>query len=418
MSAATTRSNARERPSVVGAGFRRLRIWCWLQPAPTIGILFVLLLLLAASPATAQQEPFITHDTKPVVMHGPWISSMTETSATIVWVTDTPCHAEVAYGTAEPLTAKADNAVDGLLPVGLVHAVTVNGLDPGTRYTYRAVSTRVVKMKAYWPEKGLAVETPAAAFTTFDRRKAAVSFTAITDTHEDNARVTALLKLVDPAANDFLVHLGDAFNSVESEDQLFGRWFDPAAKLAAGSLPLLYVRGNHELRGAFARSLADYVPAPEGRYYFARDAGPLHLVVLDTGEDKPDDTNVYARLNRVGPYRTAELAWLKTHAADPRAAAAPFRVVLAHHPGWGWSVEQAPAWTAAANAAKVDLVMGGHFHRTLITKPGQAGNDFYVVALGQDAAARVTATAAELTVTIVDKAGAVTNTLVIPVKPR
>ena len=54
----------------------------------------------------------------------------------------------------------------GLLPVGLIHAVHVTGLDPGTRYTYKAVSTRVVKMKAYWPEKGLAAETPAAAFTT------------------------------------------------------------------------------------------------------------------------------------------------------------------------------------------------------------------------------------------------------------
>ena len=381
---------------------------------------FVLLLpLLAGAPALAQQQPFITHDTKPVVMHGPWISSMTETSATIVWVTDTPCHAEVAYGTSEPLTAKSDNAVHGLLPIGLIHAVTVTGLDPGTRYAYRAVSTRVVKMKAYWPEKGLAAETPVAAFTTFDRRRARVSFSAMTDTHEDAPRVTALLKLVDPAANDFLVHLGDAFHGLENEEQLFSRWFDPAARLAAGSLPLLFVRGNHEMRGAFARSLFDYVPTPEGRYYVAREVGPLHLMILDTGEDKPDETNVYSRLNKVGPYRTAELAWLKQHAAsDPRVAAAPFRVVLAHHPQWGWSVEQAPAWTAAANAAKVDLVMGGHLHRTFITKPGEMGNDYHIVTLGQDAVARVTATASELTVTVVDKAGAVIEKVVIPPRSR
>ena len=426
------------RRAVAGAGFSRLRTRRWLtslrqgyggppwvfrrrRPAPTIVICVAALLavLLASVPSPAQQQPFIVHDTKPVVMHGPWISSMTETSATIVWVTDTPCHAEVVYGPAEPLTQTADNAVHGLLPIGLVHAVHVSGLAPGTRYTYKAVSTRVVKMKAYWPEKGLATETPATAFTTFDRRKPTASFTAVTDTHEDAARVTALLTLIDPGANDFLVHLGDAFHSLESEDQLFGRWFDPASKLAAGSLPLFYVRGNHELRGAFARSLFDYMPTPEGRYYVARDDGPLHLIVLDTGEDKPDDTNVYSRLNKVGPYRTAELAWLTAHAAsDARAAAAPFRVVLAHHPGWGWTAEPAADWTAAANAAKVDLVMGGHFHRTFVTKPGEKGNDFYVVALGQDAVARVTSTTAELKVTIVDKLGAVTNTLVIPARPR
>ena len=375
--------------------------------------------LLFVTPALAQQQPFIVHDTKPVVMHGPWISSMTETSATIVWVTDTPCHAEVVYGKAEPLTMRADNAEHGLLPVGLIHVVHVTGLEPGARYTSRPVSTRVVTMKAYWPEKGLATESPAAAFTTFDRRRPTAAFTAVTDTHEDAARVTALLKLVEPGANDFLVHLGDAFHGLESEDQLFARWFDPASKLAAGSLPLLFVRGNHEMRGAFARNLFDYVPTPEGRYYVARDAGPLHLIVLDTGEDKPDETNVYSRLNKVAPYRTAELAWLKAHgASDARAKDAPFRVVLAHHPAWGWTAEPAAAWTEAANAAKVDLVMGGHLHRTSITKPGEKGNDFYIVALGQDLAARVTATAAELEVVIVDTKGAVVETLVIPARSR
>lgn len=380
-------------------------------------VLIVALLTATTTAAFAQQQPFIVHDTKPVVMHGPWISSISETSATIAWVTDTPCHAEVVYGTGELLSQKVDNAAHGLLPIGLVHTVHVSGLDPGTRYTYKAVSTRVVKMKAYWPEKGLAAETATAAFTTLDRRKPTAVFTAVTDTHEDAARVTALLKLVDPRANDFLVHLGDAFHSLDSEEQLFARWLDPAAKLAAGSLPLVYVRGNHEMRGAFARSLFDYVPTPEGRFYYTRDDGPLRLIVLDTGEDKPDDTNVYSRLNRVGPYRTAELAWLKTQAAsDARAKSAPFRVVLAHHPEWGWTAEPPAEWTAAVNAAKVDLVMGGHLHRTFVTKPGEKGNDFYIVALGQDAVARVTATAAELKVTVVDKDGATIETLVIPVR--
>ena len=32
-----------------------------------------------------------------------------------------------------------------------------------------------------------------------------------------------------------------------------------------------------------------------------------------TGEDKPDDTKVYAGLNRMAPYRAAELAWFREH---------------------------------------------------------------------------------------------------------
>jgi hypothetical protein len=253
-------------------------------------------------PARAQDEPFIVHDTKPVIMHGPYLSALSETGATIVWTTDTPCHARVVFGPqGEPLSREADNAAHGLLPIGTRHIVHLAGLEPGRAYTFQAVATRVVKMKAYWPEKGLAAESPPRTFTTFDRTKPSISFSAVADTHEDAARVKDLLGVVEGQAPEFLVHLGDAFHSLENEDQLFSRWFDPANRLLAGSKLLLFVRGNHEMRGVFARDPQDYVPAPEGRYYFARDHGPLHLIVLDTGEDKADARNVYAELTRSSP---------------------------------------------------------------------------------------------------------------------
>ena len=43
--------------------------------------------------------------------------------------------------------------------------------------------------------------------------------------------------------------------------------------------PLIFLRGNHELCGPFARRLLDYVPTPEGRFYYAREAGPVDLVI-------------------------------------------------------------------------------------------------------------------------------------------
>ncbi len=65
----------------------------------TLNILGLYAALLAASlPAFAQDEPFIVHDTKPVIMQGPYIASLSETGATIVWTTDTPCHAKVVFG--------------------------------------------------------------------------------------------------------------------------------------------------------------------------------------------------------------------------------------------------------------------------------------------------------------------------------
>jgi len=375
---------------------------------------FPVILAVAAAfamglPAQAQNEPYIVHDTKPVIMAGPYLTSLSETEATIVWLTDTPCQAKVIYGLkGEALSRKQENARHGFLPIGVLHTVHLSGLEPGRAYAYKAVAVRVVKMKAYWPEKGLAAESPERTLTTFDRSKPSVSFSAVTDTHEDAARVTDLLKAVDWAGSDFVVQLGDAFHGVESEDQIFGRWLGPAEKTAAGGKLLMFVRGNHEMRGTFARRLFDYVPTPEGRFYYARDHGPLHLVVLDTGEDKADETNVYADLNRVEAYREEELAWLEKHFdSDPRAADAPFRVILLHQPNWGWVRDRGAQWTALANKGKVDLVIGGHFHRLMITPAGKAGNDFPILALGQDQVAKVDADRAELRVTVSGKDGKV-----------
>jgi len=375
----------------------------------------VFALLLAVLPSPAQDEPFVVHDTKPVVMLGPYISSLTETGATIVWTTDTPCHAKVLFGPkGEALAREADNAAHGLLPIGTLHVVHVTGLEPGRAYAYKAVATRVVRMKAYWPEKGLAAESPERSFTTFDRARPSVSFTAITDTHEDNARIGDLLKAVDGPATEFLVHLGDAYHGLESEDQLERRWLGPADRALAGSKLLLFVRGNHEMRGALARQLIDRFPTPEGRFYYARDHGPLHIIVLDTGEDKADETNVYARLNKVEAYREEEFAWLEHHfKSDKRAAQAPFRVVLLHQPSWGWTRDRNDRWTALANKGEGDLVLGGHIHRLMTVQPGTQGNDFTALALGQDQIARVEATRSELRLTVTGRDGTILESIAI-----
>jgi hypothetical protein len=181
------------------------------------------------------------------------------------------------------------------------------------------------------------------------------------------------------------------------------------------STPLIFARGNHELRGPFARQLADYVPTPEGRFYYARNAGPVHLIVLDTGEDKPDDTNVYAELNLTVPYRAEELAWFQDHVATPPVAEAPFRVIVMHAPNWGWLADGPDAWIETANAAGVDLVIAGHRHRFAYTPPGpDTDHDYHLLVLDQDQVARVDATTDEIVVVVSDTEGNVVESLRIP----
>ncbi len=387
-----------------------------------------LLACLALPPvARAQSQPFIVHDTKPVITHGPYLVDPSEDSITVVWITDTPSHALVRYGEAAALDREGESRTHGLLDVGTRHAVRLSGLTPGHTYRYQAVATRVVKLNAYWPEKGLSTEAPVHAFRTFDRNQSSTTFSVITDTHEDVVRINALMQKIDWKTSEFLAQTGDAFHWLESEDQLFSKWLDPVSKALAGERPLVFARGNHEWRGAFARSLFDYIPTVEGRFYVARDVGPVHLVVFDSGEDKPDDTNVYSRLNRSEPYLAEQLRWLGAHrASEPRMASAPFRVVLMHQPRWGsmppareraGGLDGQAQWIEAANAAGVDLVVAGHTHRFARIDPGSPGFEqarFTTVVLGQDQVGTVRATADSIVVVVTTTTGEVLDTITVP----
>ncbi|MEZ5320161.1 MAG: FN3 domain-containing metallophosphoesterase family protein [Vicinamibacterales bacterium] len=371
--------------------------------------------------ASAQSEPFTVYDTRPVITEGPYLMATGATSTTIVWMTDTPSHSEVRFAagrhdTAGALTSRVEPQVDGLVPVGTRHVVHLIGLAPGTEYSYQVQSTRVVKLKAYWPDKGLATTSDVHRFRTLDPGATHVSFAVVTDTHEDVARINRLMKQVDWGATDFLVHTGDAFDWLDTEDQLFRRWLTPITAALSHEKPLVYARGNHELRGPFARELAGYVPTVEGRFYYARDAGPIHLIVLDTGEDKPDDTNVYAHLNRTTPYRNAEYDWLADHVAtDAHHAAAPFRVIVMHQPRWGWLAEGPDRWIRLANDAGVDLVIAGHTHRFSYTPPGPGvPHAYHLLVLGQDQVARVEAATDAIHVVVVGGDGAVVREITIP----
>ncbi len=370
--------------------------------------------LFVANVAFAQSQPFIVHDTKPVIMHGPILLDPSETAVTVLWTTDAPSHSVVRYGVDGKLDQRAESVHDGLIDVGTVHRIRITGLEPGRTYSYQVSSTRVVKMKAYWPEKGLETTSDVHRFTTLDRGKSTVRFSSITDTHENVARIDSLMKLVPWSETDFLVHTGDAFDWLDSEDQLFAKWLTPVGKALGATHAMMFARGNHELRGPFARNLSDYLLASGEEYYRTRDAGPVHFYVFDTGEDKPDSTNVYSRLNRVEPYLAAQLEWFRSQAkTDARAQSAPFRVALMHQPNWGWMPNGRVEWVAAANEAKLDLVIAGHNHRFSRSDPGTRGAEFTTVVVGQGQIANVTATGNELTVVVRGSAGAVVDSVTI-----
>ncbi|MFI5381901.1 MAG: metallophosphoesterase family protein, partial [Tepidisphaerales bacterium] len=138
---------------------------------------------------------------------------------------------------------------------------------------------------------------------------------------------------------------------------------------------------------------ANYITGPSGEYYYAFRHGPLAAIVLDSGEDKPDNLPVYAGLNSFDAYRTLERSFLEKAIADPAFTSAAFRVVFVHIPlfwdtevpkDWpgvwgkdlngkiinGWICEDGRAkWHDLLVKGKVDLVISGHEHQSAYFPP-------------------------------------------------
>ena len=101
----------------------------------------------------------------------------------------------------------------------------------------------------------------------------------------------------------------------------------------AASRSLMFVPGNHDVRGRVARDCRLLAPGPGAP--LALQCGPapwpLALLTLDTGEDKPDAHPVFAGTAAYEPYRGAKPPGFATP-CRPEIASAPFKVVFCHIP--------------------------------------------------------------------------------------
>lgn len=370
--------------------------------------------VLALLPVHAQEDianrPYRTYEATPAIVAGPMLLDVSGTTATFVWMTDADSDAYVELGEGDgAFDRKVYAETDGMASVGTLHRVVVDGLKPGTQYRYRIGSRRVVAIKPYWPDRGGSAESATREFTTFDAKREHTRFAVITDTHEDRARTRDLLDIIDKQQVDFVVHAGDSIDHADSALQVRDGFIAPMAEGLRGQLPMLYARGNHETRGAFARELAPLLRAPEGGYSFVRRQGAMQLFVVDTGEDKPDETKVYAGLNAMRSYRARELERFRGALAQPSNGAA-FRIVLAHQADWGWTGLPVSAWSDPANAGGIDLMIAGHEHVHEWRKAGTRGNDFPTLVVGQDQLALVDADARAINIRLLDRSGKLLRT--------
>ena len=311
------------------------------------------------------------------ITHGPYLQNLSENEVTVVWTTDKPCKSWVEFSKKEDgknfysqLPRKAYASQDGLCCVDTLHRVTVTGLEKNTTYFYRVLSQEVKELLPYRPVLGNIVSTDIwkkpLTFTTLDGRQETLSMVMINDIHGKNDLQKKLLEMAPPQNVDMVVFCGDMCNYINKQSDIFTGFLDTSVGLFASRKPFVYVRGNHETRGAYARNFFRYLAGPEGKFYYAFTYGPIRFVVLDSGEDKPDTDVEYSGLVDFDNYILEQKEWLARELESPEFRAASFRVVLSHIPfgkgGWYGSERLRKQLLPLLEGARIDLMLSGHNH--------------------------------------------------------
>lgn len=350
-------------------GFTRRRL---LQSAPlTLGVDWFRPRATEAQGVAKPPESFRT-------MGAPVVQCPSGTAVSIVWGVNDTSTGWVEYGETDALGHLAFPDAQGLRPMdAVVHKVRIEGLRPNTRYHYRTVSVPIAFLGPYDIRRGRPFESAVHTFTTADEGAGGrVRFGVINDTHELAETVHALFSRLREQPTDLLFWNGDMFDDIASDTQMAERLLYPSTIAYAASTPVYFSRGNHDVRGAAARSLGRFLETPGGQYFYSFRQGPIAFVVLDTGEDKTDDHPVYAGLGSFDAYRSMQAAWLAGELKKDHVRTAPFRVVIAHIPLYSTRPTQAHGgadarakWHQHLVDGHVDLLITGHTHRFAYMAP-------------------------------------------------
>jgi len=388
--------------------------------------------LIVAALAVAS-APSPQGDVSPLaIVHGPYLTNPGSEEMTVLWSTDRPSVSWVEYASGGNfktfpqfggLVRTARSSRHGLFDAHRKqHLVRLGGLEPGKTYRYRVVSKEILQFEPYEVVFGTTAASEVQEFRTLDPAKAEFSFVVFQDLHGQGARLEKLSAMADLDQVDLAFFNGDTVEAISGEDDLFRGFLDPATKLFARSLPFIFVRGNHDTRGAWARRLEDYIPPREGRYYYAFDHGPVRFVVLDAGEDKPDDSPVYAGLVDFDRYRLEEADWLKAEIASDAFRRAAFRVVLVHMPPFGpsgYGVERlTKAWGPWLNEGRVEVVLSGHYHKPYRLDPFPGKNAFPVLGGPNEGLIKGRVGRGQIQLQVVDIKGNVVDELRLPAPPK
>ena len=336
---------------------------------------------LITSPAenqTATDENVYAFTTKP------YLQNPAADAMTVIWLTNKPSHSWIEYWREGDKERKSETITNGMVMANnTLHRIRIEGLKPGTAYSYRVHSKEIKTFQAYKKEFGETLTSETFRFETHNPASDNMSMLILNDIHDRPHSFGQLEKLNGNDPYDFVFLNGDMFDYQTDEKQLVNHLINPCSDVFAANKPFMFVRGNHETRGPFTYQLDNYFENVGRQPYFSFSRGPVFFVALDSGEDKPDDHEAYYGLAAFDPFREKQAAWLNEVLQSKDARKAAYRVVLMHIPpfhsgDWHGTLHCRKCFSPVFEKQKVDMVISGHTHRYGVHQP-QADHSYPII---------------------------------------
>ena len=247
---------------------------------------------------------------------------------------------------------------------------------------YTVIETRISMRLAYYSKLGNVSEYNYRFRPVPENR---IRFYHIADTHSDTVKP---VKAADYFGKiDFLILNGDIAED-SGKISNFDTIFEITDKLAKGEIPIVFARGNHDLRGAGAEFFADYTPTLHGQTYYSFRLGKIWGLCLDCGEDKSDDNPEYGNTIACHQFRERETKYIreviKHSYMEYNEESVRYKLIIVHNP---FSHRFQPPFDIEEDIYREwcsllrdiimpDLMLCGHTHDFAVWEPGEEFDDY------------------------------------------
>ena len=312
----------------------------------------------------------------------PYLQNPVGNGITVMWETTVPAYCWVEYGTDTTQLKRARTIVDGQVVCNnYLHKIRIDGLQPGQKYYYRVCSQEILLYQAY---KKVFGNTAQSAFSEFTLPATDTdSFTAVVfnDLHQHTQTFRSLCQQIKNVNYDFVVFNGDCVDDPVDHNQATSFISELTEGVCGDRIPTFFMRGNHEIRNAYSIGLRDHYDYVGDRTYGSFNWGDTRIVMLDCGEDKPDDHWVYYGLNDFTQLRNEQVDFLKKELSSKEFKKAKKRVLIHHIPLYGNDGKNlcANLWTKLLEKAPFNISLNAHTHKYAYHPKGELGNNYPVI---------------------------------------